>query len=242
MRISRVFTDTDLAEGDVVTLGKPQSHYLQNVLRLKPGAALILFNGRDTAEYSACLTAIGKRAEVSIEGRIPCTTESALDSEIIQGLGRADHVDWALQKCTELGVARFTIFNAARSQGSPMTAQVEKKLAHWRGVAISACEQCGRTRLPDIGFYASLAEVLAAPRDGIRLLLDAGGEPLHSVHPGQARALSILLGPEGGLDDGEIAAARDHGFVPVNLGPRVLRTETAAVAALAIAQSAIGDM
>ena len=242
MRISRVFIDTDLAEGGVVTLGKPQSHYLQNVLRLKPGAALILFNGREAAEYSARLSGAGKQAEVNIGSRLSRITESALDSEIIQGLGRADHVDWALQKCTELGVARFTIFTAARSQGILKPAQVDRKLDHWRGVAISACEQSGRTRLPQIEFHPGLAAVLARPRDGLKLMLKVGGEPLHSIQTGQAPTLSILLGPEGGLDDAEIAAAEDNGFAPVGLGPRVLRTETAAVAALAIAQSAIGDM
>ena len=147
-----------------------------------------------------------------------------------------------MQKSTELGVARFTIFNAARSQGSLKPAQIDKKLAHWHGVAISACEQCGRTRLPEIEFHPTLAAVLAMPRDGIRLLLDAGGEPLNRFQPEQTRSVSILLGPEGGLDDNEIAAARDAGFAPISLGPRVLRTETAAVAALAIVQSAIGDM
>ena len=244
MRISRVYVDTELAEGETVTLGKPQSHYLKNVLRLKPGAALILFNGREAVDYRATLLRAGGRIEAAIESALPLATESPLDSEIIQGLGRADHVDWALQKCTELGVARFTIFNAARSQGSLKAAQIERKLAHWRGVAISACEQCGRTLLPKIEFRASLAEALAVPRDSVRLLLDFDARPLAAVLPefDKPAGVTLLLGPEGGLDDTEIAAAHEAGFAPVKLGPRVLRTETAAVAALAIVQAALGDM
>ena len=242
MRISRVYIDMDLAEGDVVALGKPQSHYLRNVLRLKPGASLILFNGRESAEYTARLSEAGKLAEVSIGKRIVRTTDSALDSEIIQGLGRADHVDWAVQKATELGVTRFTIFGSARSQGRLKPAQIDKKLGHWRAVAIGACEQCGRVLLPEIEFLPSLAEALGQPRNGIRLLLDAGGEPLRGIRPAENRSISILLGPEGGLDDIETAAARDAGFTPVSLGPRVLRTETAAVAGLAIVQSVFGDI
>ena len=242
MRISRVYVDTELAEGDTFTLGKPQSHYLKNVLRLKQGAAVVLFNGRDALDYRATLLRADRRLEVAIESASPPAAESPLDSEIIQGLGRADHVDWALQKCTELGVRRFTIFNAARSQGGLKAAQIERKLSHWRGVAISACEQCGRALLPKIEFHPRLDAALALPRQSLRLLLDSNGAALHTIRPGDTRSVSILLGPEGGLDDSEIAAARDAGFAPVSLGPRVLRTETAAVAALALAQSALGDM
>jgi 16S rRNA (uracil1498-N3)-methyltransferase len=244
MRISRVYVDMDLAEGDTVTLGDPQSHYLKNVLRLKPGATLILFNGRGAVDYTATLTRVRKQVEASIESSVQAATESPFDSEIIQGLGRADHVDWALQKCTELGVSRFSIFNAARSQGTLKVTQIERKLGHWRGVAISACEQCGRALLPQIEFHANLGQALAVPRDAVRLLLDSGGAPLAEILRAPARLgrVALLLGPEGGLDAAEISAAQEAGFAPASLGPRVLRTETAAVAALAVVQSARGDM
>lgn len=242
MRTSRLFIDTELAVGAEIALDKPQAHYLKNVLRLKPGAAFFLFNGREAADYRASLQAAGKKLGARIDSVHPLATESSLHSHIIQGLGRADHMDWMIQKTTELGASRVSLFSAARSQGSMKPAQLEKKLNHWRGVAISACEQCGRAILPQIEYQPDLSSALQAVDNALGLLLDFNSRPLaEAVFPGTTE-VAIVLGPEGGLTDTEIELVASRGIKPVSLGPRVLRTETAATAALALLQSKLGDL
>lgn len=242
MRKTRVFIEAGLVVGDIITLDKAQGHYLKNVLRLKPGAAFFLFNGGEAIDYEARLIIEGKRLTAEILAARPLATESALTSEIIQGLGRADHVDWTIQKTTELGVNRVSIFNAARTQSPLKAAQLEKKLAHWRGVAISACEQCGRAIVPEIAFHTGLDAALADAAGACKLMLDFAGEPLASSLEPSGSSVSILLGPEGGLTDAEIGLAQKTEFQAVSLGPRVLRMETAATAALAIVQSSPGKI
>ena len=242
MRISRVHVDARLVVGEEISLDKSQGHYLKHVLRLKSGAALLLFNGREAVDYKATLVFDGKNVNARIDQAIPLYTESRLDSEIIQGLGRADHVDWMIQKTTELGVSKISLFNAERTQSSLKPAQLEKKLAHWRGVTISACEQSGRALVPEISFYNHLQQALAASTIEFKLLLDFDGDSLASSLPTACPAVSVLLGPEGGLSQAEIELARDAGCKPIKIGPRVLRTETAATAALAIVQATLGDL
>ncbi|MDJ0777838.1 MAG: 16S rRNA (uracil(1498)-N(3))-methyltransferase [Gammaproteobacteria bacterium] len=241
MRLPRVHIDADLVPRSEVWLDKARGHYLKNVLRLKPGAAFFLFNGRAAEEFEAHLVIDGKRVGAKLGAARTRVTESSLDCEILQGLARSDHVDWTIQKTTELGVSRIRLFNADRTQSPLKPAQLERKLAHWRGVAISACEQCGRVRLPRIEFHANLAAALtAAPGPGF--VLDFTGEPLARIARVDSNRIKLLLGPEGGLTAEEIEAATAGGFLRASLGPRVLRTETAATAALAITQVAIGDL
>ena len=242
MRTSRVYIDAVLAVGDEVSLERKQAHYLKNVLRLKPGAAFFLFNGRAAVDYRATLQLAGKDASARIESEHILATESALYSHVIQGLGRADHMDWMVQKTTELGVSRISIFAAARSQGKLRPKQVEKKLQHWHAIAISACEQCGRALLPQVEYFDALDSALPAVEQSCRLLLDFDGEPMASALPNSSADAALLLGPEGGLSEAEIALALEHGYQAVRLGPRVLRTETAATAALALLQSNLGDI
>ena len=242
MRISRVYIDAELVVGEEISLDKPQSHYLKHVLRLKSGAALFLFNGSEAVDYHASLSFEGKKASARIEAAISLENESGLNIEILQGLGRADHMDWMIQKTTELGVNRISLFNAERTQSPLKPTQLEKKLAHWRSVAISACEQSGRALVPPIEFHSSLDQAIAASISGIKLLLDFDGAALASVLHPPCTAVSILLGPEGGLSQAEIQLAKTVDFASVKLGPRVLRTETAATAALAIVQAGLGDL
>jgi len=242
MRIARVHVEAELEVGARIALGEARSHYLKHVLRLKPGAALSLFNGVDGFDYHAVLGADGKRLGASIEAASAVTTESPLHSEIIQGLGRADHMDWMIQKTTELGVRRISLFPSERTQAPLKSAQLDRKRQHWRGVAISACEQCGRAVLPEIRYHDGLAQALAACGGELRLLLEFSGTPLPRALRAARGSIAILLGPEGGLNPAEVELGKASGFAPVSLGPRVLRTETAAASALAIAQSLIGDL
>lgn len=242
MRIPRVHVEEELAAGTEIALPQAQSHYLKHVLRLKPGAALRLFNGRAARDYASVLLADGRKLSARVEAVIPVDTESGLSCEVLQGLGRADHIDWTIQKTTELGVNRILLFNSERSQSPLKPAQLQKKLQHWRGVAISACEQCGRARVPEIEFERDFGTALAAAQAESKLLLDFGGVPIAGALQPPIASVSILLGPEGGLNPAEIGLAGEAGFEAVSLGPRVLRTETAATAALALVQSLIGDM
>ncbi len=245
MRLSRIFVSQALVEGAQIQLDADACHYLRNVLRLKPGATIALFNGESYYDYESLLFYEGKQAIATIQNRVGGNTESALKTEIIQGLSRSDHMDWMIQKCTELGVMRISVFNANHSQISVKPAQLKKRLLHWRNIAIKACEQCGRQIPPQLNFQKNLAGVLgeSIPRN-LKFLLDIDGDDL----PASSRAdntigqIAILLGPEGGLSAAEIKSAQNAGFIATRLGPRVLRTETAAATALAILQYNYGDI
>jgi 16S rRNA (uracil1498-N3)-methyltransferase len=242
MRITRVHVENELEVGVEITLAQAQTHYLKHVLRLKPGAALLLFNGLDACEYPSVLLADGKRLLARVEAVFPVETESGLFCEVLQGLGRADHMDWTIQKTTELGVSRIVLFNAERSQAPLKPAQLQKKLQHWRGVAISACEQSGRVMVPEVDFERDPSDAFNGCRAETKLVLDFGGAALASAVQRPMASVAMLLGPEGGLNPEEIDHAETAGFKSVSLGPRVLRTETAATAALALVQSLLGDM
>ena len=242
MRIPRVHVESELMASAVIALAQAQSHYLKNVLRLPAGARLILFNGTEAFDYLAELIVEGKKLSARITAVTPVQTESPLNCEIIQGLGRSDHMDWMIQKTTELGVTRIRLFNAERTQSPLKTAKLEKKLQHWRSVAISACEQSGRALLPEILFYSNLDQAISASAVDRVLLLDFEGEPLPSLLNQPQQSIGILLGPEGGLNQAEIEQTQRAGCKRASLGPRVLRTETAAASALAIVQALAGDL
>lgn len=245
MRLSRIFTEQSLAVGSKIQLDTATSHYARNVLRLKSDMNIALFNGLDCCDYESKLCFEGKKTFASITSKSKSNTESNMDSEIIQGLSRNDHLDWMIQKTTELGVRRISIFNSNHSQIPVKPNQLEKKQHHWRAIAIKACEQSGRHVLPNIVFFSSLQSLLdtASQREN-KFLLDFQGSRLNTLLQSQTKTsqISIMLGPEGGLSDTEIRLANAAGFISSQIGARVLRTETAAVTALAIAQSYWGDI
>ena len=245
MRLSRIYTEQPLIVGSKIQLSTAKSHYARNVLRLKAGMNISLFNGADYCNYESKLCFDGKKTFASIILKSESMTESTLDSEIIQGLSRNDHLDWMIQKTTELGVKRISIFNSNHSQIPIKLNQLEKKQLHWRAIAIKACEQSGRHIPPTIEFFNGIESLLevAYQRDN-RFLLDFQGPRLGKLLQTRTKApqISILLGPEGGLSVGEIELANNAGFISSQIGTRILRTETAAVAALALVQSYWGDM
>ncbi len=245
MRLSRIFVGQRLDHGVQIYLDADTCHYLKKVLRLKSGAAIVLFNGQDLYEYESLLSYEGKQAIATIQNAVAANSESTLSTEIIQGLSRSDHMDWMIQKCTELGVTRISVFNANHTQIPLKPAQREKRLGHWGNIAISACEQCGRQVPPLVNFQQSIVAALAepVPRD-MKILLDSEGDRLRSgsVSRDTDDSITILVGPEGGLSDTETKSAKNAGFVATRIGPRVLRTETAAATALAILQYNYGDI
>jgi 16S rRNA (uracil1498-N3)-methyltransferase len=242
MRVPRVFTDQPLQAGSTVTLEEAPSRHLAKVLRMTPGRELILFNGQG-GEFTATLTELGKKTvEATLDAFTAEDRESPLDLELAIGLSRGDRMDWVIQKATELGATRITPLFTERTEVKLKGDRLEKKWEHWRQVIISACEQCQRNRLPTLAQPQALADWLAAERTaGTRRFVlhhrDSKGLPAQEA----LTHVSLLVGPEGGLSEEEIEQARAFGCEPLTLGPRVMRTETAPVAAISLAQYLWGD-
>ncbi len=250
MRIPRIFTNLDLqtalAMDGPVTLNDQSSRYISQVLRLKTGAQVILFNDTNR-EYQAVLTESSKR-QVSAQITVGTTVnvESPLYITLLQGISRGERMDYTLQKATELGVNAIAPVTTERCGVHLDNKRREKRMEHWHGVIISACEQCGRNRLPHIDAISTFPQWLEtnAAKDERRLILNPEAEHRLStlLTSGQEfYPITLLVGPEGGLTDDEIKLAERHGFRSISLGPRVLRTETAGLAALAAIQAVCGD-
>ena len=242
MRPIRIHAHLALEPGREFTLPPAASEHLTRVLRLGAGAALTLFNG-DGHDYAARLRDAargGARVEILARGA-PAATESSLALTLVQALARGEKMDWILQKATEVGVAAIVPVVTARTEVRLDADRGERRLEHWRSVVASACEQCGRARLPAVAPPQPLAAWLAAARDpGPLLMLDpAAATRVRALAP--MRSACLVVGPEGGFDDSDGLLLRHAGAQGLGLGPRVLRTETAGLAALAMLQSHFGD-
>ncbi len=238
MRLSRFFIDAPLSLGQH-ELPEAQAHYIGRVLRHAAGDAVQLFDGSGQ-EYLGELIEVGKKAvRVELREQLAGQAESPLRIHLGQGLSRGERMDWAIQKATELGVSEITPIVSERCEVRLKDERADKRLAHWRQVAISACEQCGRSVLPVIHAPITLAEWQAHVQAELKLVLHPVAAPLESH--ARPHSLAFLIGPEGGLSEAEVAQAKAAGFHAARLGPRVLRTETAPVVALAVAQQLWGD-
>ncbi|MDP9529375.1 16S rRNA (uracil(1498)-N(3))-methyltransferase [Pseudomonas protegens] len=238
MRLSRFFIDAPLSLGEH-ELPEAQAHYIGRVLRMAEGAALQVFDGSGT-EFRGTLVEVGKkRVRVQLDESFAGQDESPLQIHLGQGLSRGERMDWAIQKATELGVSEITPIFSERCEVRLKDERADKRLLHWRQVAISACEQCGRSRVPLIHPPVLLADWIKQTQADLKLVLHPVAQPLESH--AKPQTLAFLIGPEGGLSDAEVAQAHGAGFLPARLGPRVLRTETAPVVALAVAQQLWGD-
>ena len=231
----RFYCPAPLATGLAFSLPAGAARHVQ-VLRLQPGDAMTLFNG-EGGEFDATVTRMG-RSDVDVEIGLhhAVEREAARAVHLLAGITANERMDWLVEKATELGVASITPLVAERSVLKLKGERAEKKLAHWQGVAVAAAEQCGRNRVPVIHPARSLKEWLAQPMadaDRWVLSLAQGTQALGAVHTG-TRPVVVLSGPEGGLAPAEEAAALAAGFLPVTLGPRVLRAETAPLAGRAV--------
>jgi 16S rRNA (uracil1498-N3)-methyltransferase len=243
MRMTRVFVEARLTIGTRVALPENAAAHLVRVLRLGSGDACVLFNG-DGNDYEARLASAGKRAvEADIVAAYPIDNESPLRIVLLQGIARGEKMDWILQKATELGVAAFVPVSSERSEVKLDAGRAEKRAAHWYSVVIAACEQSGRARIPTIESPQSLDDaLLALPRDNLRLMLDPGARTtVARLDPPTTRDAIIAIGPEGGWSPGDRTFLQAAGFNGLRLGPRVLRTETAGIAAIAALQACFGD-
>jgi len=241
MRMPRIFHPEPLAPCSRVRLAQGAARHVAQVLRLGPGAPLILFDGHG-GYYPATLIEAGKR-EVTVElgEHCPGECESPLMVTLAQGVSKGERMDFTIQKSVELGVQRIVPLSTERSVVNLRGERLEKKMAHWQGVIISACEQCGRNTLPELLPMQSLSAWLANGVTGTGLLLDHRAAGSVSALQ-QSAEVTLLIGPEGGLSEREQQNAYASGYLGLRLGPRVLRTETAALVALAALQSHWGDL
>lgn len=239
---ARFYADLDLLAGNTVSLPAHAARHVQ-VLRLQPGDQITLFNGRGESEFEASIESMG-RSEVLVTVGTPTETrrEAPRAVHLAMGMPANERMDWLVEKATELGAASIQPLMSERSVLRIKGERADKKLAHWRGIAIAACEQCGRNRVPVIHEAASLSDWLKrlanqapAAKPGTRLLLSLrdGTQALAGALTA-AGELTFLSGPEGGLGPAEEEAAVAAGFRPVTLGPRVLRAETAPLACLSL--------
>jgi 16S rRNA (uracil1498-N3)-methyltransferase len=239
-RAPRFYCDASPLPGATVELSERAARHAA-ALRLREGGAVVLFSG-DGHESPATLTGLGKRgAACLVRSRRAVDRESPLEVHLAQGVCAGDRMDLVLQKATELGVASLQPLVTARSIVRLSRERQGRREIHWQNVVIAACEQCGRNRVPPVAPSAALGEFLSRlARDGTRLLLAPDGDAtLRTLAP--RAPVTVLIGPEGGLAPEERAAALAAGFAAVRFGPRILRTETAPLAALAALQALYGD-
>ncbi len=241
MRISRLYIDAPLAEQQSITLEGERLNYIANVLRLKMGTELSIFNGQG-GEYLASIADISKRsATLEVKRFSDNNIESPLSITLVQGISRGERMDFTLQKATELGVNRIIPVFSKRCTVSLKGNRLEKRLQHWQGIVRSACEQSGRNTIPDVETAQQLASFLNIENSQPKILLDPeSNQGLHSISSPPA-SMTILIGPEGGFDHSERETAYAKGYQGIQLGPRVLRTETAAIATISAMQTLWGD-
>lgn len=241
MKQIRIYQDTELASGSSVSLDKLASNHLLRVLRLRQGEEFTLFNG-DGCEYPSKLEIAGKTAIAHIGEALTIERESALRLHLYQGISKGDRMDFAIQKAIELGVSEITPLFCERTVVSLKGDRLIKKQQHWQGVSISACEQSGRNRIPKIHPAQTFSQALDADKTPLKLMLEpTAGQQLSSLQP-EDNSLSIYIGPEGGFSENEIIQAKSSDLRGINLGPRILRTETAALAAVTACQLLWGDL
>jgi len=243
MRLTRVYVDAALEAGALVVLTGSAAGHLTRVLRLRTGAAVTLFNGRG-GEYAARIERVLRNeVTLAVDEHLPIERESPFPLTLAQGVSRGERMDLVVQKATELGVTRLVPVITERSIVRLDDEQSDRKSSHWRAIAIAACEQCGRNRLPEVALPAQLQSFLRLSTDGsVQLLLSPSASRRIEDVPRPANGATVLIGPEGGLSQEEQSLAEAAGYTAVNLGPRVLRTETAAIAALTLLQREFGDL
>lgn len=243
MSAPRFFCPLPLAPGASIELPEAVARHAVRVLRLPPGARITLFDGHG-GEYPAILDLIQRdRVEVIVGEHLASECESPLPVTLVQAIQSGDKMDFTIQKAVELGIGAIIPVDSRRSVVRLSGERAAKRVAHWQGIATAACEQCGRNRIPTVAATESLERWLAqpAPAGTARLMLAPGAARALPKIP-RPQAVQLLIGAEGGLDPAEIAAAESVGFTALRLGPRILRTETAGLAALAAMQMLWGDL
>ena len=240
MRIPRIHTDEALSTAAELTLAGNAAHHAGRVLRMKAGRHLILCNG-DGRDYRAeILESGGRSLRVRILDATNPGTESTLDITLGQVMSRGERMDYAIQKATELGVTRIQPLTSERCEVRLSGERKRKRVNNWQQMVISAAEQCGRARFPNVATPLKLDDWLSGCDHDLQLVLHEQGQPFSGTGAAPG-SIALLVGPEGGLNEREVELARGAGFQPLVLGPRTLRTETATVTVLSLCQWIWGD-
>ena len=241
MRIPRLYVDLPLATHKQFELPLARAHYLVNVLRIRQGQAITLFNGQG-GEYNAVISQLSKKrvlVEVGTFNNI--NNESHLHIELAIGLSKGDRMDWVMQKATELGVKTFIPILTERSEVKLSAERWQKKLNHWQEIIINACEQCGRNITPALREPIALQEYVKNTSCNLKLILHPYDNSFALAELSRSTSISLLVGPEGGFSSDEVHVAISAEFGSWQLGPRILRTETAPLAAISVLQARYGD-
>lgn len=241
MRTPRLFSDQPLLVGTEVVLEGSAAQYLGKVLRARVGDTVTLFDGQGQ-QGTATIKAIAKHSvSAQLDTITTPQTESSLQTHLGLCLSKGDRFDWAIQKATELGVGSISPLYSTRVDFTVPPERLAKRLSHWQHIVTSACEQSGRVRIPTVNAPTSLTTWVSETLADVKLVLHCD---VHGTSPLAAKpqSVALLIGPEGGLTDEEVATAERHHFQPWQLGPRILRTETAPVVALSVIGAQWGDM
>lgn len=242
MRTIRVFVEHELIEKEIYELDTANSHHLLQVLKCKEGQQIVLFNGNEF-DYLATIKKAYKKMQVSIENKQINLANPKLNIHLGQAIAKGQNMDYAIQKAVELGVSQLTPLITKRTIVKINKQQIEKKVQHWEKVAISACCQSGRSILPIINSPLKLGDWLQQDQSQIKLFPHPQEkQQLSTLNLQGTQNISITVGPEGGFSEEELCLAEKNDFKKINLGPRVLRSETAGLAVIAGLQVLIGDV
>ena len=240
--MTRIYQKRALTVSEPILLDENATHHLARVLRAQVGDALTLFNG-EGGEYRGNIAAISKKAvTVQLTEFLPLECESPLEIVLAQGIARGEKMDFIIQKAVELGVSKIVPLQTERSNVHLSAERMEKRHQHWQSVLISACEQSGRNRVPVLLPAMNVPAFLSTKQAELQWVLSPHAKtPLAGMNP-KPRSVALLIGPEGGLSPNEISLAERHDYNSLALGPRVLRTETAALVAISVLQALCGDL
>lgn len=242
MRINRIYHPDLLSVDQRVILTPDATHHIANVLRAKVGQAIVMFNG-DGNEYCAHISEVSKRKAIAVvDSKLSISIESPLDIHLGQGISRGDRMDWVLQKSVELGVTEITPLITERCGIKLSPQRWEKKHEQWQKIVIAACEQCGRNIIPKLYAPTAFSDWIHLSTNQIRLTLHPRAQQCFRHMPVPPAGARLLIGPEGGFSDQEVYQTEQNGFSSVQLGPRILRTETAAISAISALQAIHGDL
>ncbi|MFC1237741.1 16S rRNA (uracil(1498)-N(3))-methyltransferase [Vibrio sp. F74] len=242
MRVPRIYHPEIIDNLGIISLGEDAAGHVGRVLRMKPGQEVLLFDGTD-AQFPATITEVTKKSVlVEALARVECSIESPLDIHLGQVVSRGDKMEFTIQKSVELGVNTITPLISERCGVKLDTKRFEKKLYQWQKIAIAACEQSGRNRVPTIRPIMQLEEWCGEEDNALKLNLHPRAKYSINTLPEPVKKVRLLIGPEGGLSAEEIAMTESYKFEETLLGPRVLRTETAALTAITALQVRFGDL
>ena len=242
MHIPRIYQDDSLAQGQSLLLSEAAAHHVVNVLRMKAGQPLILFNGQG-GYFNATINRIDKRqVETTVENYHDEECESSLNIILAQGISRGQRMDYTLQKAVEMGVTKIAPVICQHGNVKLDKKLKDKRLEHWQKIIIGACEQSGRNRIPSISSPVRFDEWVTDENKGLKILLHPAGQwKLRQLKPVDNNVV-MLAGPEGGFSNAEVYSAEKNGYQSVALGPRTLRTETTPLAAITACQVLWGDL